>query len=359
MGVGFKRGGMVSYVTVSVSAQTGGTASGSGRFMKGRTVTVVAAPGSSYIFSGWYNGNTLVSTAATYTFIVTEDITLQARFIAQYTVSVSAGAGGTASGSKTANVGSPVTVTASPSTYYTFDGWYEGNTKVSSSASYTFTLTRNVTLQARFRIIQYTVSVSAETGGTASGGSAVNAGSSITVTATPAAYHNFDGWYVGGTKVSGSSTYTFTVTGNISLTAKFIAVRPSGGVSGQGEFCVPLYAPIPNEGVHFYIPLINGYAPNSVTIHGTTYCKTQYPANPDAMGGYYIRNPDFGPESITIPTDNSLVLWNRTPAATAHKFRAIIEGEYLRLTLKDYPGAGDSYNPKIVCFAPLVYTLNY
>lgn len=36
MGVGFKRGGMVSYVTVSVSAQTGGTASGSGRFMKGR-----------------------------------------------------------------------------------------------------------------------------------------------------------------------------------------------------------------------------------------------------------------------------------------------------------------------------------
>ena len=92
MGIGFKRGGMVSYALVNVSAQTGGTASGSGRFMKGRTVTVVAAPGSSYIFSGWYNGNTLVSTAATYTFIVTEDITLQARFIAQYTVSVSAGA---------------------------------------------------------------------------------------------------------------------------------------------------------------------------------------------------------------------------------------------------------------------------
>ena len=77
MGVGFKRGGMVSYVTVSVSAQTGGTASGSGRFMKGRTVTVVAVPGSSYIFSGWYNGNILVSTAATYTFVLTDKLTGQ------------------------------------------------------------------------------------------------------------------------------------------------------------------------------------------------------------------------------------------------------------------------------------------
>ena len=231
MGIGFKRGGMVSYAMINVSAQTGGTASGGGRFVKGRPVTVVAVPGSSYIFSGWYNGNILVSTAATYTFVLTDDIRLEARFIAQYTVSVSAGAGGTASGNKTANVGSSVTVTASPNTYYTFDGWYEGNTKVSSLASYTFTLTRNVTLQARFRIIQYTVSVSAADGGTASGGNTVNAGSSITVTAAPAAYHNFDGWYIGGTKVSGSNPYTFTPASDVTLTARFefYSVAVSGG----------------------------------------------------------------------------------------------------------------------------------
>ena len=220
MGVGFKRGGMVSYVTLNVSAQTGGTASGSGRFVKGRPVTVVATPGSSFIFSGWYNGNILVSTAAAYTFVLTEDISLQARFIAQYTVSVSATAGGTASGSKTANVGSAVTVTANPNIYYTFDGWYEGNTKISASASYTFTLTRNITLQARFRIIQYTISVSAATGGTASGGGTVNAGSSITLTATAAADHKFVGWYEGNTLLSASSTYKFTVTRSMTIVAR-------------------------------------------------------------------------------------------------------------------------------------------
>ena len=120
MGIGFKRGGMVRYFAVSVSAATGGTASGNGRFMKGRTVTVVAAPSSSYVFDGWYEGDKKVSLSTSYTFAITSNRTLQARFIAQYTVSVNAGTGGTASGGKTANVGSSVTVTASPNTYYTF-----------------------------------------------------------------------------------------------------------------------------------------------------------------------------------------------------------------------------------------------
>ena len=46
----------------------------------GSTVTVVATPADGYMFSGWYDGDALVSTDAEYTFTVSEDIALVARF---------------------------------------------------------------------------------------------------------------------------------------------------------------------------------------------------------------------------------------------------------------------------------------
>ncbi|WP_420022304.1 InlB B-repeat-containing protein, partial [Bacteroides uniformis] len=42
--------------------------------------------------------------------------------------------------------GSSCTVTARANSGYSFDGWYEGSSKVSSSASYTFTVSSNRTL---------------------------------------------------------------------------------------------------------------------------------------------------------------------------------------------------------------------
>lgn len=74
--------------TVSVSAGTGGTASGGGTVAAGGQASVKAYPYEGgprtaepgYIFAGWYNGNTLVSTSPTYTFVPTGNISLQARF---------------------------------------------------------------------------------------------------------------------------------------------------------------------------------------------------------------------------------------------------------------------------------------
>lgn len=80
MGVGFKRGGMVRYVNVTVSAQTGGTAGGGGKYKKGQSVTVTAAASSGYLFAGWYAGGVLLSSNLKYTFIALEHVALQARF---------------------------------------------------------------------------------------------------------------------------------------------------------------------------------------------------------------------------------------------------------------------------------------
>lgn len=68
----------------------------------------------------------------------------------------------------------------------------------------------------------YTVYVEAEKGGTVSGGKDVAAGESVKVTATPDKGYAFKGWYrPTGEKVSEEAEYTFKVTGNVSLIAKF------------------------------------------------------------------------------------------------------------------------------------------
>ena len=58
--------------------------------------------------------------------------------------------GGGASGGGSYGTGSSVTVTATPNTCYEFVNWTDGETVVSASPSYTFTLAGNQTLTANF-----------------------------------------------------------------------------------------------------------------------------------------------------------------------------------------------------------------
>ena len=156
---------------------------------------------------------------------------------------------GTTTGDGTFSSGTLVTVTATPNTGYTFVNWTEGVTEVSTSASYTFTVTANRTLVANFSQITYTVGVTASpgAGGTVSGGGTFNSGASVTVIATPAIQvTHFVNWTEGGTQVSTTASYTFTVSANRTLVANFsqitytIGVTASpgagGSVSGGGTF---------------------------------------------------------------------------------------------------------------------------
>lgn len=91
--------------------------------------------------------------------------------------------------------------------------------------SYTFPAKKNKTFKVEFRKKEnYTVSVSATplAGGTVSGGGSYGAGSSCTLNAVPKGAYEFEGWYENGAKVSAAANYTFTVSGNRILSAKFI-----------------------------------------------------------------------------------------------------------------------------------------
>ena len=141
------------------------------------------------------------------------------------TLSVDPQGGGTASGGGSVEAGAQVTVTASASSGYTFSGWRENGSIVSTSASYTFTVTGDRSLTAVFAAViptyRVTAGIDPEGSGTASGAGTYQQGTSVTVTAAPGEGYRFVKWTENGQTVSESQSYTFTVTGDRTLTAVF------------------------------------------------------------------------------------------------------------------------------------------
>ncbi|MBR3553284.1 MAG: InlB B-repeat-containing protein [Clostridia bacterium] len=223
-------------VTVNKSPGEGGTVTVSSTEPRvGTTVVLAAAPASGYNFLGWYKGSTKVSSELGYVFTPTGDVTLTAKFekatSGQYTVSVRAEGNGTVSGGGSYAAGSTATVTARSGSGARFEGWYEGSTRVSTSATYQFTVNGSRTLTAKFSgngtVVRpdqnnVTVVASPAEGGTVSGGGNVPVGDSVNVIATPNSGWHFVGWYIGDTKVSDSEGYAFPKeSGETTLTAKF------------------------------------------------------------------------------------------------------------------------------------------
>ena len=203
---------------------------GGGKFIKGRLATLVATAQEHYKFLGFYEGDTLLSTEQTYVFTVRKDMDITARFaLKQYQVSatVQAGRGGTVSGGGAYTALSSVTLVASPSAHWGFEGWYVNNVKVSQNSRYVFTVSSNISVEARFYMLSYTIStrVSLAGKGTVSGGGTYTALSTVTlkVSGVDAVTCEFVGWYEGDTRLSTSSTYTFTATKSMTIVARIRA----------------------------------------------------------------------------------------------------------------------------------------
>lgn len=215
--------------------------SGSGTYDYGTKVTITASTIEGKTFSKWSDGVTTASREVT----VTANATYTAEYTTNtYTVTYVKGTGiaTISKTSETVSWGANATgCTATVTTGYTFDGWYNGGTRVSTSLTYAPTNVKsNLTLTAKATINKYTVTASpyfrntdgtgnytsGTTGGTVSGGGSVNYGGSTTVTATPAAGYKFDGWYsagaTGGSLLSSSASYAISnVTASKTVYARF------------------------------------------------------------------------------------------------------------------------------------------
>ena len=154
-----------------------------------------------------------------------------------YTISVTAGDGGTATidgkSSTTVAAGSSVTLTATPNDGYIFDCWYSGGRFVSLEAKYTFTPTASGTYNAQFvkeTDTPVTYKITATASPAAGGTATVNGGTSATVEANGTIEllakandgYTFVNWTSGGKEVTTQADYKiYNVTGDADYIANF------------------------------------------------------------------------------------------------------------------------------------------
>lgn len=213
-------------LTIASNNTAYGTVSGSsGNISKDTPVTVTASPVSGYKFDGWYNGSTLVSSSASYTFNMPgSDLSLTAQF-SQATFNLSFNSnGGSACASRTVIAGQTYTDMPVPlRTGYTFAGWTLAS-GVGTASYRTFTAgVGNATLIANWTVKSNTLIVNPNGGSwnasTSSSSFTMNYGEEKTITNPTRLGYTFTGWSltgagsIVGTKFTlgdGASTLTAT-----------------------------------------------------------------------------------------------------------------------------------------------------
>ena len=143
-------------ITATANPMEGGIVTGSGTFLAGETCTLTAAANTGYTFVNWTKNGAVVSTNTTYSFVVNETAEYIANFnMVSYTIAASADptAGGSITGEGTYNHGATCTLTATPNVNYTFVNWTMNGNVVSTNASYSFTVTEDVSYVAHFELI--------------------------------------------------------------------------------------------------------------------------------------------------------------------------------------------------------------
>jgi len=254
--------------TLSLTPGSGGSISGAGSFNHGTTPTIVATPNIGYDFSGWTGDGVASSGSATTTVSMTQARSLTANFsIKSYTLSIAAGSGGSISGAGSFDHGTTPTIVATPNIGYDFSGWTGDGVTSSGSATTTVSMSEARSLTANFSIKSYTLSLSANLGGSVFGAGSFSHGQQATIQATAQSGFVFDSWSKSGVSMSISPSTTILMDNDKNWTANFI-VQPSntyslilssnpasaGTTTGAGGYAQNALTPVsatPNTGYQF------------------------------------------------------------------------------------------------------------
>ena len=247
------------------------------------------------------NGNK-VDSISSYTFdTVRINKTIFAKFkVKTFAITATAGAGGSINpiGTSIVKYDSSLKYTITPDAGFVIDTIFVDSIPVDSISSYTFDSVRiNKTISAKFKVQTFTITASAETGGSINpiGTSIVKYDSSIKYTITPNAGFVLDTLFVNGNKVDSTTSYTFdSVRINKTIFAKFkvqtFTITATGGAGGAitpiGTSIVKYdsslkYTITPNAGFVLDTLFVNGnkvdsissYTFDTVTINKTIFAK--------------------------------------------------------------------------------------
>ena len=267
-------------ITTTANPVEGGSISGGGDYAYGLTCTLTATPNAGYYFLDWTEDGEVVSYDATYSFIVNGDRNLVANFVeGESTCTISfdlydsnnngwsgnylvVDYGNGTSEQLTLESGASVSYSREVATGSTIAlSWIEGTNVYQCSFDIKFDngvmIYHKSGLSANFQQELYvncatataprtiTVVADPEEGGMVEGAGTYDAGTVLTLTATPNAGYSFVQWRENGTAVSSDANYSFIVSSDRNLVAFFslpltISVTTnmaSGGTAtGAGTF---------------------------------------------------------------------------------------------------------------------------
>ena len=181
----------------------------------GETVTVTPPDAKTgYTFSGWtVSGAEPVNGKFT---MPDNNVTITGSFSANtYTVKFNANGGSECENITVTYDGKYTHLPTTTRTGYTFDGWYDGSTKV--TADTVVKITADQTLTARWTANKYTVTFDANGGSACEDITVTYGGKYPTLPAPTKEGYTFEGWFDGETQVKSGDAVT--ITGNQTLTA--------------------------------------------------------------------------------------------------------------------------------------------
>jgi DNA gyrase inhibitor GyrI len=275
--------------TITASAGTGGSISPSGTITanSGDNSTFTITPDSTFAVADVLVDSVSVGAVTSYTFTnITDNHTITASFVStitSYTITASAGTGGSISpsGAITTNSGDNVTFTITPGGGYNVAVVLVDGSSVGAVTSYIFTsVTNNHSISASFSAIttSYTITASAGANGSIDppGAIIVNSGDNATFTVTPSGGYNVADVLVDGSSVGAVTSYIFTsVTNNHSISASFSAITTSYIITasaGTGGSISPS-GPVPvnsGDNLTFTITPDGNYAVADVLVDGSS-----------------------------------------------------------------------------------------
>lgn len=299
-------------ITAAASPTAGGTLkSDKTTAYYGDTVTLTRTEKSGYKFNRWTKTPSGLSIDGNLKFTMpAQNVSVTANFIKRdYTVTVNAGTGGTATGSvSTAQIGDTVTITCAASSGYTV------NTPTASGITFTsagtnkwsFTMpAANVTVSCTFSKISYNVTVTAGTGGSASSNkSTAGIGDTVTITCTP------NTGYKANTPTATGITFTAAGTNKWTFTMKAAAVSISCSFSKVSYTITKKVSP--------------SGAGTVTTGANSAYYGDQVTVSQTPASGYYFNGWTITPSSVTVssgkitmPAQNVTIQANYLKRSTA------------------------------------------
>jgi len=277
----------VQQVTLNINSETGGTATGAGTYDIGSTVPITETASSGYRTNGWSGSSSIVSTSSADTSIVLDaNATISPSFVQQFTLTVTSGSGGSATGNGTFDVGTAASIVATPATGYAFSDWTGASPASTTSGTTTITMTGNLTVDANFSPDPPSAIINAAA--TAYTGSPFNVTSTATAPADNLTLHSIEWlspaatWTVNTVAVSGGTSnrdlgITFPTTGTYTLRA---GASDDNGVTWY-------YSPTVQVAVSSGI---TNYTLESMAVPGTPSALTWFTTSPVVQESYEVQH---------------------------------------------------------------------